>query len=777
METNNALNQNPEDKIESAQEENSKPAAPKPADKKNAKKKVAKNVQADEEKQLPESNPDSGADQPSVTSDNDSVESTQKEPASEPDLTDEILEKETVPEKEKPSSAEAEEIQPPSEETPVDDTVIEDGEVPESKTPEEEAPAPEKVEPEIPIKDVEQSTAERTDKEVPEVKGSDEDDSLLVDGQDDDEDEEDDDQHDDHQEGEAEQINYDDLELEELLGIFETMVAEEEITSLRKKVALVKVAFLKKHKSKQEEQLEAIAKADDEEEEAIAEKDELEIRFNAAFKVYSDKRKEHLAQQEVQKQANLDTKKLILEELKALIESEESLKKTYDDFKELQEKWKAVGMVPKSEVNNLWQNYHFYVEKFFDKVKINKELRDLDLKKNQELKMELCEKAEELLLESSILKSFKQLQQYHRQWKEIGPVPQDKKDELWERFKSTTEKINQTRRDHYNKLKEDQETNLVKKTELCEKAEEVLKRETASVKEWQAGTQDISELLKEWKTLGPAPRKQNDEIWDRFKTSLDSFFASKKEYFQTIKDEQLHNYNLKLDLCAQAEAIKDSTDWKQTTRDLINLQKDWKNIGPVPRKHSDKVWQRFRAACDEFFNNKSSYFSNIKSHEANNLKAKEELITKVETFEFGPDKNENLETLKSFQREWTEIGHVPFKEKDKIQLAFRKVINNQLDNLKISKAEMQTVNFKQRFENIKDKPDAGRIVRNERHFLVQKMKKLEDEIQLLENNMGFLAKSKKADLLKVEFTKKIDDARAEVQVIKEKIKFLEREAE
>jgi len=394
-----------------------------------------------------------------------------------------------------------------------------------------------------------------------------------------------------------------------------------------------------------------------------------------------------------------------------------------------------------------------------------------------ETKIDLCEKTEELLLETSILKSFKQLQQYHRKWKETGPVPRDKREELWERFKSATEKINLGRREHYNNLREVQEKNLISKAAMCENAEEIVQRENKSIKDWQENTQQISELLKVWKTMGPAPRKQNDEIWERFKNSLDTFFAGKKEYFQVIKEEQMHNYNLKLDLCTQAEAVKTSTDWKQTTRELIELQKEWKKTGPVPRKHSDKIWHKFRAACDEFFNNKSDYFANIKTHETDNLKAKEELIKKVESFKFDKDKNKNLETLKGFQREWTDIGHVPFKEKDKIQNVFRKVINDQLDKLKISKAVMQTINYKQRLENLKDNPNASRIIKNERYFMQQKVKKLEDEVKLLENNMGFLAKSKKADLLKAEFTKKIEDARNEVEMLKEKIKFLERETE
>jgi hypothetical protein len=600
---------------------------------------------------------------------------------------------------------------------------------------------------------------------------------VLDADQDEEQDEDQDDMEDDGDDHEQEQIDYNTLSIEELVDALEEIVKEGEVEKIKKKVALIKVAFLKLNKERQEKRFEEFVADGGDKENFEPERDSLELRYQGAFQIYHEKRKQHIEDLEKQKQNNLEAKKLVLAELKALIESEESLKKTYDEFKNLQEKWKNIGLVPKNEVNNLWQNYHFYVEKFFDKVKINKELRDLDLKKNLELKIELCEKAEELLLETSILKSFKQLQQLHQEWKEIGPVIQDKKDEIWERFKTTTDKINERRRDHYNSLRDEQKQNLEAKTALCEKAEELLQIENNSIKDWQENTEKISELLKVWKTIGQAPRQQNDEIWDRFKTSLDAFFAGKKEYFQQIKDEQMHNYNLKLDLCTQAEAIKGNTDWRKTTQELINLQKEWKKIGPVPKKHSDKIWKRFRAACDEFFNNKSEYFGNIKQHESDNLKQKEELIKKVEEFKFGTDKNENLEVLKGFQREWTEIGHVPFKEKDRMQNAFRDAINSHFDKLKISRIEAQAENYKHRFENIKDNPNANRILYNERNFLVQKRKKLEDEIILLENNMGFFAQSKKADLLKLELSKKIEKARNEISLINEKIKFLEREAE
>jgi hypothetical protein len=565
------------------------------------------------------------------------------------------------------------------------------------------------------------------------------------------------------------------LNRQELVELMEATVKEDDINAIRKKIALIRVTFLKVNKDEQHKRYEEFIATGQDKAGFDTSEDELEKKFNEAYAIYRDKRQVFLDNQEQLKHKNLEAKKIILEELKALIDSEESLKKTYDEFKALQDKWKDIGMVPKNEVNNLWQSYHFLVEKFFDKVKINKELRDLDLRKNLESKIELCEKTEDLLLESSILKSFKQLQKYHQQWKEIGPVPQDKKDEIWERFKNATDKINQRRREHYDKLQESHVNNLMAKTALCEKAEEVLHIENNSIKDWQANTDQITELLKVWKTIGPAPRKQNDEIWERFKATLDAFFAGKKEYFQKIKEEQLNNYNLKLDLCAQAEALKSSTDWRKTTQELIRLQNDWRNIGPVPRKLSDKIWKRFRGACDEFFNAKSEFFTNVGKNESDNLKLKEELIKKVEEFQFGEDKAGNLETLQGFQREWTEIGHVPIREKERLQNEFRTVINRQLDKLKISKSEMQNINYRNRIEGLKDTPNSDRIMSNERMMLMNKKKKIEEEIKLWENNIGFFSNSKKSAQMKEEFERKIEAAKQEVATLNDKIKFLDKE--
>ena len=280
----------------------------------------------------------------------------------------------------------------------------------------------------------------------------------------------------------------------------------------------------------------------------------------------------------------------IIEELKNLVNSNETLKKTYDEFRALQDKWKEIGQVPMTEVSNLWNSYHFFVEKFYDKVKINRELRDLDLKKNLESKLELCAKAEELLTEKSLTKAFKLLQKYHDEWKEIGPVPQDKKEEIWERFKNTTDKINQIRRDHYSKIQEEQQANYNAKVAICEKIESLLAEPINSISAYQKKTDEVNKLFNEWKEIGSAQKKQNDEVWERFKSSMDTFFKNKKQHFSDMKSQQMENYNKKLQLCAEAEKLLESKEWNKDAERMRKLQEEWKSIGPVPKRHSEKLW-------------------------------------------------------------------------------------------------------------------------------------------------------------------------------------------
>ncbi|MEI6885786.1 MAG: DUF349 domain-containing protein [Bacteroidota bacterium] len=572
------------------------------------------------------------------------------------------------------------------------------------------------------------------------------------------------------------QANYDQMSRGELVDLLEKSVKEEDISAIKTTIALIKIAFLKKKKEESLSKYEAAIVAEGEtKEELPPELDEFDIRFNEVFNIYKANKARFVEGQEKLKGENLKKKLQIIDDLKHLIGSEETLKKTYDEFKALQERWKNVGMVPRGEINNLWQNYHFLVEKFFEKVKVNKELKDLDLKKNLEAKMALCEKTEELLLETSILKSFKKLQKYHEEWKELGPAPADKKDEIWDRFKNATDKINERRREHYARIEDEQGKNLETKSALCEQAEEVLTLKNESIKEWQDQTNKVNELLKIWKSIGPVPQKVNAEIWTRFKSSLDAFFSNKKEFFDKLKDQQLHNYNLKVELCMAAESFKGNTDWKKTSQELIRLQGDWKKIGPVPKKHSDKIWKRFRAACDEFFNSKSAYFSNVQSHEEENLAKKNDLLTRLKEHQFGEDKNANLEVLKNFQREWTEIGHIPIKEKDRLQNEFRALVNEHLDRLKISEIEISTMNYQNKMEHLKSDPNARRMIGREKELLVNKISKMKEDVNLWENNIGFLAKSKNAAILREEFEKKINKTKSELKVLEAKLKILKQQ--
>lgn len=558
----------------------------------------------------------------------------------------------------------------------------------------------------------------------------------------------------------------------QLVELLEEAVQDQDIVKIKNKVAAIKVYFLKLNKDDIDHELEQFL-ADGGERESFEHADDpLETRFKAAFGLYKDSKAKHNELLERQKQLNLVQKQAILEELKQLISSEETLKKTYDEFKTLQDKWKEIGQVPAGEITNLWNNYHFLVEKFFDKVKINRELRDLDMRKNLEAKIEICEKTEELLLEESVVKAFKLLQKYHDDWKEIGPVPQDVKEEVWERFKNATDKINAIRREHYSKIQDELQHNFDAKVALCEKAEEFVAESFDSINAWMKKSDEMRDLFKVWRTVGQAPKKQNDEIWNRFKAAMDNFFEAKKEYFGKLKDQQLENYNRKLDLCVQAEALLESSEWRKATDQFKALQEEWKNIGPVPRKNSDKIWKRFRGACDEFFRRKSEHFTGIRGREDENLAKKKELIEKITGFEVKADRTANLDALKALQRTWMEIGHVPIKLKDQLYADYRKAIDKLFEKMKLTEQEMATTHYRSNIESMREEPDSGDKLRRERNTLSTKVAKLKEEIMLLENNIGFFSSSKQAGIMRAEYEKKIERAKGEVKLLEAKLKML-----
>ena len=559
---------------------------------------------------------------------------------------------------------------------------------------------------------------------------------------------------------------------EELAAMLEEIVKEPDVMKIKDQVTAIRVHFMKLNKEDMDKEMEAFLEGGGDKESYQHVMDDAEIRFNNAFGIFKANRAKQNEILDAQKVENLAQKQAILEELKQLIASEETLKKTYDDFRALQDKWKTIGQVPATENANLWNNYHFLVEKFFDKVNINRELRDLDMKKNLDAKIELCEKAEELLDEKSMTKAFKALQKLHEDWKEIGPVPQDKKDEIWDRFKAATDKINAIRREHYAKIQEEQNANLATKTALCEKAEELIAEEYSSINLWQNKSTELSDLFKVWKTVGPAAKKQNEEIWTRFKTAMDTFFTKKKEFFSNLKDKQTENLERKINLCIEAEALQESNEWKKATEQFKKLQEEWKTIGPVPKRHADKIWKRFRAACDTFFGRKAEHFGGLKEEEAANFVAKQALIEEIKNYELQPNRAENMEAIKALQKRWIEIGHVPMKMKDTINSEYRKAVDALFDKMRSSQNEISTNEFKEMMEVMKDDPEASDKVRREKTNLTNRIQKLRDEIAVLENNIGFFSNSKNSELMRAEYEKKINKAKNDLKVLEAKLKIV-----
>lgn len=581
------------------------------------------------------------------------------------------------------------------------------------------------------------------------------------------------------------QAEYAQFDLEQCIKELERIVEIPDINAIKMRVGVLRTKIIdilrERRRQRQAELAAAKAAAEaaaaenpeapvEEVETPSNEPDELEVRFNTAFQKFKTAKAKFMEALEEQKQKNLEKKNQIIEGLKNLIETESNLKVLNDKFKEFQEQWKSIGSVPQAESTNLWQNYHFYVEKFFDILRINKEMRTLDLKKNLESKLELCEKAESLLLMDSINQSFKDLQSLHEQWKEIGPVPEDKKEEVWERFKNASDQINQRRKEFYDKMFAEEQNNYNAKVVLCEQAEELVAKQSENIKDFNEISEKLTDLLNIWKTLGPAPAKLNDEIWSRFKSTLDKFFTQKKEYFQQIKDTQMQNYNQKLNLAIQAEGIADRTDWKQATADILNLQSEWKTIGATPRKYSDQIWKRFRAACDKFFEAKSNYFNNIQDVEGENLKKKEELIQKILTHEFSDDRNANMDAMKAYQNEWIQIGFVPKKDKDRIYTAYREALNKRFGELKINAEDMKHNRYQSKINDIMNNPDAEKLIDKEKNFLKNKLAKLKEDIVLWENNLGFFSNSKNAEIITAEFRKKIEFAKREVKDLEYKIR-------
>ncbi len=580
---------------------------------------------------------------------------------------------------------------------------------------------------------------------------------------------------DDKEEGETDTDNkndYSSLSKEELINALENMLASRPAVKIRHDVETIKVLFYKIHRTENEQKREAFLNEGGDPEDFQPSPEPLEEKLKELLAKFRKQKADHTRALELDKEANLKIKYEIIEELKDLVNKEESLNETFRQFRELQMKWRQAGVVPQSSLKDLWENYHHHVEKFYDYVKINKELRDLDLKKNMETKIVLCEKAEELLLESSVIKAFNNLQKLHNQWRETGPVPLENKEELWVRFKEATAKINKKHHAYFDEQKEVQKKNLELKTTLCEKAEEISTREINSHSGWDKNSNELVEIQNEWKKVGFAPKKYNNKIYKRFRKASDQFFQRKREFYSGYRQEQQDNLQLKTDLCVQAEALKESAEWKKTTDELIQIQKRWKEIGPVPRKQSDAIWKRFRTACDAFFENKAKHFQQVDGSYEANLTKKEELIKAIKTYAFTNNVEENFQALKDFQRQWTEIGFVPRKQKDEIAAQYREAINQRFDELKVDDGKKNLLKFKNRVETY-NATKKNRRISGERDKLANKLKQLETDIGLLENNIGFFANTKNAESMIKEVQDKIDNARNEMKLIEKKINVID----
>ena len=537
----------------------------------------------------------------------------------------------------------------------------------------------------------------------------------------------------------------------------------------RNEVEALKQAYYKIHRSEVDELKKAFLTAGGEEKDFVAPEDETESKIKELLNVYKEKRAAILAEEERVKAANYALKLQLIDQLKALIESQEDFNKLYNDFKDIQQRWKEVKAVPQEHVSELWKNYQTYSEMFYDIIKINNQFRDYDFKKNLEMKTALCETVEKLQTEPDVISAFHQLQKLHQQWREIGPVAKELREDLWSRFKAASTIINKRHQEHFEGLKAKEQENLEAKTAICEQIENIDFPALKSFKDWEEKNKEVIALQDKWKTIGFAPKKSNVKIFERFRAACDVYFNRKSEFYKNIKDEMEKNLELKKVLCEKAEALKDSTDWKSTTEKMIALQKEWKTIGSVARKHSDAVWKRFISACDYFFEQKNKNASSQKSVEQTNLAAKKALIEKINTIDEA-DHDEALAALKGYMTEWNTIGHVPFKEKDKIYKEYHEAVDKQFDRLKVDQNDRKMQTFRNSLSDMSNGERGKGKLYGEREKLMRMYERMKNELQTYENNIGFLSISSKGGggLLK-EMERKIDKLKDEMALIIKKI--------
>ncbi|MBO4811189.1 MAG: DUF349 domain-containing protein [Prevotella sp.] len=501
--------------------------------------------------------------------------------------------------------------------------------------------------------------------------------------------------------------------------------------------------------------------------------DEDEEVFKAEMGVIKERRQQQFREQEAEKEENLKKKLSIIEKIKGMVTSPEEASKTYQEFKALQQEWREIKSVPAEKANELWRNYQLYVEQFYDLLKLNSEARELDFKKNLEAKERLCEAAEKLADETDVISAFHQLQKLHQEYREIGPVSKELREEVWQRFKAASTVINKRHQQHFDDMRAREEENLSKKTALCEKVEAVAAEENKSGNDWERHTQEIIALQQEWKTIGFAPQKMNVKIFERFRAACDGFFAAKAEHFRSLKDSYRENAEKKRALIEKAKALQDSTEWRSTSDKLIALQKEWKTIGMVPKKLGDQLWEEFLGACNKFFEARNAAGAGQRGEERQNLEMKRDVIARIKAAaeEGGDDLQQKVQQL---VEEYNAIGHVPFREKDKLFEEYHKVLDKLYKELNISVQRRRLNNFKQNLKQVAERGEGA--LDNERARLMKQYEQLKQEAQTYENNLGFLsASSKKGSSLIDEMNRKVQKLKDDMQLVKDKIKAIDQE--
>lgn len=559
---------------------------------------------------------------------------------------------------------------------------------------------------------------------------------------------------------------------EEVLARLKELASSEE-TPDKEEVDHLKTVFYKMHVAERDEKQRQYLEAGGDPEKYQVLPDDDEKEFKVAMGVIREKRAALFMQQEAEKQENLKRKQEIIEKIKAMATSPDEANKSFQDFKALQQEWKEIKAVPAEKANELWRNYQLYVEQFYDLLNLNREAREYDFKKNLEIKTKLCEAAEKLADESDVISAFHQLQELHQQYREAGPVAKELREEIWARFKAASTVINKKHQQHFEGLREKEEENLRRKSELCEKVETIAKEENKSASDWEKRTKEIIEIQTEWKTIGFAPQKMNVKIFERFRAACDDFFSRKAEFFKQMKERMAENAKKKKALVEKAQALADSTEWKSTSDKLIALQKEWKTIGTAPKKVGDQLWNDFLSACNRFFEARNAANAGVRNEEHANLSKKREIIEKLKAV--AEEKAEDLqEKVQQLVEEYSTIGHVPFKDKDKLYKEYHEIVDKLFSDLHISNAKRRLDNFKSNLKNVAKRGEEA--LDNERARLMRRYEQLKQEVQTYENNLGFLnASSKKGNSLIDEMNRKVQKLKDEAKLVREKIKAIDAE--